>query len=98
MEQLAGAARTAREALLAGDLERFAGCVDRSFDARAQMLELDPRCVEMVMAARNEGAAANYTGSGGAIVAVCRDSLHAAEVARAVERTACRAAQYVCAG
>ncbi len=98
MEQLAGAARRAREALLAGNHERFAACVDRTFDARAQMLELDVRCVEMVMAARSEGAAANYTGSGGAIVAVCRDSPHAAEVARAVERTGCRAAQYAPVG
>jgi glucuronokinase len=93
IEQLAGAARGAREALLTGDRERFGACVDRTFDARARMLELDPRCVEMVMAARSEGAAANYTGSGGAIVAVCRDSPHAAEVARAVERTGCATAQ-----
>jgi glucuronokinase len=94
MERLAGAARTARQALLDGDHERFAACVDDTFDARAGFLELDPRCVDMVMAARREGAAANYTGSGGAIVAVCRDSLHAAEVARAVEGMGCRATRY----
>jgi glucuronokinase len=97
MERLALAARGAREALLSGDHERFNACVDRTFDARAQMLELDPRCVEMVTAARSEGAAANYTGSGGAIVAVCRDSPHAAEVVRAVERTGYGAAQYMLA-
>jgi glucuronokinase len=98
MQRLAGAARGAREALLAGDLERFASCVDRTFDVRAQMLELDSRCVEMVMAARKAGAAANYTGSGGAIVAVCRASSHAAEVARALERTGCGTAHYAPAG
>jgi hypothetical protein len=52
----------------------------------------------MVTAARSAGAAANYTGSGGAIVAVCRDSAHAAEVARGLERIGCATAQYASAG
>jgi glucuronokinase len=98
MERLADAAREAREALLAGDHQRFAECVDATFNTRAKMLELDSRCVAMVMAARGAGAAANYTGSGGAIVAVCRDDAHAAEVARALERTGCATSQYAPAG
>jgi shikimate kinase len=48
------------------------------------MLELDPRCVEMIETARAAGACANYTGSGGAIVAVCRDEQHRAEVRQAL--------------
>ncbi|HUZ29528.1 MAG TPA: hypothetical protein VMU90_09830 [Solirubrobacteraceae bacterium] len=35
------------------------------------MVGLEPLCLEMVQAVRSRGAAANYTGSGGAIVAVC---------------------------
>jgi glucuronokinase len=71
VSELAQTARDARAALLAGDGPGFAACVDRSLDLRGRMVGLDPLCLEMVQAARSRGAAANYTGSGGAIVAVC---------------------------
>jgi GHMP kinases C terminal len=48
------------------------------------MMPLDPRHVEMIELARGAGATANYTGSGGAIVAVCRDEDHRDEVALAL--------------
>lgn len=76
MAALAEAAREARDALLAEDRDRFACAVDKTVDVRARILELDPRCVEMLEVARAEGASANYTGSAGAIVAVCRDEPH----------------------
>ena len=68
MARLADHARAGRDALLAGDRGRFAAALDRSFDERAALLELDPRHVAMVHAARGAGASANYAGSGGAIV------------------------------
>jgi glucuronokinase len=68
MALLAGHARAARDALLAGDRSAFAAAVDASFDERQALLELDPRHVAMVHAARAAGASANYAGSGGAIV------------------------------
>jgi glucuronokinase len=68
MARLAGHARAARGALLGGDHAAFAHAVDASFDERAALLELDPRHVAMVRAARAAGASANYAGSGGAIV------------------------------
>ena len=68
MARLAGHARTARDALLSGDRAAFASAVDASFDERAGLLDLDPRHVAMVRAARATGASANYAGSGGAIV------------------------------
>ena len=46
----------------------FARALDGSFDERAALMELDPRHVAMVQAARGAGASANYAGSGGAIV------------------------------
>ncbi len=98
MAGLAAAATGARAALAEGDPQRFAGCVDLSFDLRAELLELDPRCVEMVAVARHAGAAANYTGSGGAIVAVCRDEPHARGVADALEAIGCGVTQYAYAG
>jgi glucuronokinase len=71
MSELADAARQARSALLAGDRDRFGRCVDQTFDLRRALMPLDRRCVAMIEAARSCGASANYTGSGGAIVAVC---------------------------
>jgi glucuronokinase len=68
MARLAGHARAARDALLAGDRAAFAAALDASFDEREALLALDPRHVAMVHAAREAGASANYAGSGGAIV------------------------------
>jgi glucuronokinase len=68
MARLAGHARAARDALLAGDRAGFADALDASFDEREALLALDPRHVAMVHAAREAGASANYAGSGGAIV------------------------------
>ncbi len=85
----AGAAWDARAALLAGEHSRFCRCVDATFDARRRMMPLDPRHVEMVEVARGAGAAANYTGSGGAIVAVCGDTEHRAAVAARLRSAGC---------
>jgi glucuronokinase len=89
MVALGAAARDARDALVTGEPERFGRCVDRTFDLRREMLELDPRCVEMVEVARAAGASANYTGSGGAIVAVCWDDRHLEAVADALRKAGC---------
>jgi glucuronokinase len=85
----ATAAHDARAALLTGDHDRFRACVDATFDARQRMMSLDPRHVEMVSVARAAGAAANYTGSGGAIVAVCRDEAHREAVAELLRSAGC---------
>jgi galactokinase/mevalonate kinase-like predicted kinase len=68
MARLGAHARAARDALLGGDHAGFARAVDGSFDERHALLDLDPRHVAMVAAARATGASANYAGSGGAIV------------------------------
>ena len=92
LHELAALARQARDALVARDVERFAATVDASFDARAAIMALDPRHVAMVQAARAAGAAANYSGSGGAIVCVCRDERHRRECDRALRSLACKTA------
>jgi galactokinase/mevalonate kinase-like predicted kinase len=89
MKELAELARAARVALIAGDHEGLARSADESFDVRRRLLALDPRHVELVECARALGAGANYTGSGGAVVAVCRDRAHAAAVARALAELGC---------
>jgi glucuronokinase len=89
MFALAAAARGARAALVGRDLARFAQCVDQTFDVRARLMALDGLCVEMIEVARSCGASANYTGSGGAIVAVCRDQSHVAELSAALGTVGC---------
>jgi glucuronokinase len=89
VDALADSARSARAALLAGDHAAFARAVDATFDTRRRLLELDPRHVMMVECAREHGAAANYTGSGGAIVAVCRDAGHQIAVMDALSQIGC---------
>jgi glucuronokinase len=99
MASLADAAREARGALVERDLARFARCVDRTFELRKQVIALDSRCVEMVELARRHGACANYTGSGGAIVAASVGGpaeLDAAE--RALSAAGCEVAWHAGAG
>jgi glucuronokinase len=89
IERLADAARRAAAAVAAGDHAALCAGVDDSFDARRSMLTLDPRHVEMVQTARAAGAAANYAGSGGAIVAVCADPDHREQVEEALTGIGC---------
>ncbi len=98
MSELAGLARASREALRAGDREGLARCVDQSFDARARMMTLNPTHVEMIERVRAHRASANYTGSGGAIIAVCRDIEHQAAVVGGLRASGCLAIAPAVAG
>jgi glucuronokinase len=89
MAELGRLAHRARAALLDGDRAAFAACVDGSFEQRRVMLALDHRHAQMVRRARECGAAANYAGSGGAIVAVCRDEAHRLAAAVELRRLGC---------
>ena len=51
---------------------------------RRTLHDLHPALDEMVEVARSAGASANSTGSGGSIVALCRDDGHAGAVAEAL--------------
>lgn len=68
MQTLARHAHHAARAIEVGDAEALGRAMSATFDVRASVMELDPRHVEMVEVARRHGAAANYTGSGGAVV------------------------------
>jgi glucuronokinase len=70
MAAIAALAHEGRHALLTGDRDRLGELMDRNFDLRRSIYELDSRHVGMVEAARSTGAAANFAGSGGAIVAL----------------------------
>jgi len=89
MAELAALAHAAAAALQDGDHAAFGHAVDESFEHRARMVSLHPGHVEMIHAARAAGAAANYSGSGGAIVAVCTDAEHREQVTGELRRLGC---------
>mmetsp|Transcript_67077 Transcript_67077/g.212298 ORF Transcript_67077/g.212298 Transcript_67077/m.212298 type:complete len:340 (-) Transcript_67077:165-1184(-) len=74
MADVAQQAELAREALEAGDVGKLAAAMDRNFDLRRSMFGdqvLGELNLKMISTARSVGAAAKFTGSGGAIVALC---------------------------
>ncbi len=81
MALAADAARSAADAIDRADVEALGAAMDATFDQRAFAFPLDPAHVEMVDIARANGASANYTGSGGAIVVLARDDRAAAALA-----------------
>jgi glucuronokinase len=91
MARLAELAAEARDALVAGDRREFGRCMDGSFDVRSEMAGLEPGHVRMIELARSLGAAANFAGSGGAIVGTMPPGIEPAEVAAAFASEACAA-------
>ncbi|KAI8471038.1 MAG: ribosomal protein S5 domain 2-type protein [Monoraphidium minutum] len=74
MELVAACAEEGSLALVKGDHGKLAQLMDRNFDLRREMYgdaALGKLNLRMVAAARSVGAAAKFTGSGGAVVALC---------------------------
>lgn len=89
MTALAAEARRATAALEAGDHAGLGAAMDMSFDLRRSVVPLDPGHVEMIEAARDAGASANYAGSGGSVVALVRSDLDAAELRASLAALGC---------
>jgi glucuronokinase len=68
--ELANCAARAARALRGGDRDDLARALDDSFDTRVRIMDVDPEEADGVRIARRHGAAANYAGSGGAVVAM----------------------------
>ena len=100
MAELATLARLARDAIAAGDTATFATCLDRSFDERRRILPLDPRHEQLISLARANGCAANYAGSGGAIVGLPREpgASLPPELATALAAEGCDLVEHATAG
>ncbi|KAL7232660.1 hypothetical protein ACSBR2_010634 [Camellia fascicularis] len=74
MELVANIALEGRTALLEKNYTKFADLMNRNFDLRRAMFgddALGALNIKMVETARSVGAAAKFTGSGGAVVAFC---------------------------
>jgi len=70
MSRLAGEARRAADAIETGDVHTLKAAMTTSFDLRSTMMPIEPAHQAMIDLARSHGAAANFSGSGGAIVGV----------------------------
>src|SRR5690606_26726950 len=73
MHDFAEYAERVRELLLAGRREEIGPWLDRNFDRRRSIYNIDPRSIDMVERARSVGASAKFAGSGGAIVGTYED-------------------------
>lgn len=73
MAEIAALAQRALTPLTVRDGAGLGVLMERNFELRRRIYDLDPRHVELVETAQRLGAPANYTGSGGAIVGLFRD-------------------------
>lgn len=70
IDELAALAHGAADALERRNVHELKAAIDATFDARSRLMPLAPKHRAMVEATRALGAAANFTGSGGAIIGV----------------------------
>lgn len=89
MADLATEAERAAAAVAGDDIASLGVAIDRSFDLRRSITDLDPAHVEMVEVARQAGAHANYSGSGGAVSVLCPDPAVRARARAALTAIGC---------
>ncbi len=73
MHDFASYAQTVRDLLVAERGNEIGPWMDKNFDRRLSIFELDPKNVDMVMRARSVGAHCKFAGSGGAVVGCYED-------------------------
>lgn len=73
MRDFAGYAQAVRDLLAAGCGADIGPWLDKNFDRRQSLYNIDPANVDMVMRARAAGAHCKFAGSGGAVVGVYED-------------------------
>jgi glucuronokinase len=83
--RIADIAAEGREALLEEDVDRLNALINENFDLRSGIMEISDVSKQMVESARAVGASAKFTGSGGAIIGICRDEAMFARLEEAME-------------
>lgn len=96
MQELSELAREGREALLAGDHLRFGQIMNRNFDIRSTICDINPAHRQMVETARRSGAKAKFAGSGGAIVGSFADEEVYARLERNLRTIGCTVLKLRC--
>jgi glucuronokinase len=87
MKDFASYAEAVRALLLAGRGDEIGPWMDRNFDRRRSIYNLDPKNVDMVMRARSAGAHCKFAGSGGAVVGTYEDEAMYERVKQAYAET-----------
>ncbi len=73
MHDFASYAQEARDLIATGRGEEIGPWLDKNFDRRRSIYQIDPNNVEMVMRARSTGAHCKFAGSGGAVIGTYED-------------------------
>jgi glucuronokinase len=73
LAEQASLAEQGREAILKRDYETLNKLINQNFDLRCKIMEISPSNMELVMNARECGASAKFSGSGGAIIGMYED-------------------------
>lgn len=76
MHGLADQAKNAAGAIKAGDHELLGNAMNRTFEIRSLMIDIDTNTQSLIDLAVGAGAAANSAGSGGSIVGLANDRAH----------------------
>jgi len=73
LEEIASLAEKGKEAILRKDHLTLFDLINRNFDLRASIIQISERNRELIDTARNCGASAKFTGSGGSIIGMYQD-------------------------
>lgn len=73
LAELASVAEQGRDALLQKDYGKLNQLMDKNFDLRCKIMNISDSNMELVRTARNCGASAKFSGSGGAIIGMYED-------------------------
>ena len=89
MSVIADLALQARQSLLDRDYVNLAKLMDRNFDTRRAIYNINPRHIRMVELAREIGASAKFAGSGGSIIGAYKDEAMFERLKKAFEAENC---------
>jgi len=73
LSEIASVAEQGRDAIKAADFDTLNKLIDKNFDLRCKIMNISPSNMELVNTARNCGASAKFSGSGGAIIGMYTD-------------------------
>ncbi len=90
LEEIAQCARLGRKALAQRDLVTFKQLINRNFDLRASIFNINPRYKEMIELARTLGATAKFPGSGGAIIGTYENEQMYRDLENAFSKSGCK--------
>jgi glucuronokinase len=89
METIADLAREARDCLMARDYENLHRLMNKNFDTRRSIYNLNPKHIRMVELAREIGASAKFAGSGGSVIGTYRDEAMYERLRKAFQAESC---------